>query len=223
MENNVEYNKILLSFAELLDNFIKLKIDINKQNLLKENSDLAKTKNPAPSYLRDSANDRIFPLDTVSIEKTSQDNKITNPVIHTGSYADELARMMNAVAVTIGKDIYFRHGSYRPESEEGRALLSHELTHVGQYEEKRIAEGIDKEELEKEAIESEKKEIYESDPVVSVKVGEKVYRIRKSGMRKVESLVTELLKEWIEKEKNLLSEEEYLNLLIAASEYMGEE
>ncbi|MEE0999379.1 MAG: DUF4157 domain-containing protein [Treponemataceae bacterium] len=31
---------------------------------------------------------------------------------------------------TLGKDIYFRNKAYKPETEEGRKILAHELTHI---------------------------------------------------------------------------------------------
>ncbi len=52
--------------------------------------------------------------------------------IHTGSYAGQMNRDLNARAFTIGNDIYFNQGQYQPASESGRRLLAHELTHVVQ-------------------------------------------------------------------------------------------
>lgn len=53
--------------------------------------------------------------------------------IHTGSRADRAARAVNAEAFTLGSDVVFRRGTYRPDSEAGRHLLAHELTHVLQH------------------------------------------------------------------------------------------
>jgi Domain of unknown function (DUF4157) len=50
--------------------------------------------------------------------------------VHTGSRAAESARAVNAVAYTVGKDIVFDEGAYRPEADDGRRLIAHELTHV---------------------------------------------------------------------------------------------
>lgn len=52
--------------------------------------------------------------------------------VHTGGDADRLSRSLGADAFTTGSDIYFRHGEYRPETEAGKELLAHELTHVAQ-------------------------------------------------------------------------------------------
>jgi hypothetical protein len=50
--------------------------------------------------------------------------------VHTDDPADALARGHRAVAVTIGSDVFFRRGEYRPEDQRGFALLAHEATHV---------------------------------------------------------------------------------------------
>ncbi|WP_447979264.1 eCIS core domain-containing protein [Candidatus Nitrospira bockiana] len=54
--------------------------------------------------------------------------------IHTGSGAAESANALNAQAFTIGQDIVFGEGEFRPDTEGGQALLAHELTHVVQQE-----------------------------------------------------------------------------------------
>ena len=59
-------------------------------------------------------------------------NDFTNVKIHTDSEAIQLSRSFNAKAFTVGSDIYFNQGQYRPASSEGRHLLAHELTHVVQ-------------------------------------------------------------------------------------------
>jgi hypothetical protein len=52
--------------------------------------------------------------------------------VHTGPQADEAARSIDATAFTLGTDIVFKSGSYRPGTSAGRKLLAHELTHVVQ-------------------------------------------------------------------------------------------
>lgn len=63
--------------------------------------------------------------------------------IHRDGYADQLAKTVNAVAFTTGTGIFFRSGRFDPSSSSGRGLLVHELTHVGQQLEGRVAKGID--------------------------------------------------------------------------------
>jgi hypothetical protein len=50
--------------------------------------------------------------------------------IHTGETAARSSRSINALAYTVGNDIVFGQGQYRPNTREGKRLLAHELTHV---------------------------------------------------------------------------------------------
>lgn len=52
--------------------------------------------------------------------------------IHTDSQAAKAARVINAHAFTLGRDIVFGGGEYRPGTSEGNRLLAHELVHVVQ-------------------------------------------------------------------------------------------
>ena len=52
--------------------------------------------------------------------------------IHSNSRSSDLARSVNARAFTLGRDIVFGKGEYRPESRDGARLLAHELAHVVQ-------------------------------------------------------------------------------------------
>lgn len=52
--------------------------------------------------------------------------------IHAAGQAAESARALNARAYTLGNDIVFGSGEYKPESENGKHLLAHELAHVVQ-------------------------------------------------------------------------------------------
>jgi hypothetical protein len=54
----------------------------------------------------------------------------SNVQIHTGDYAIQMSRELNAQAFTTGTDIYFNSGKYSPDSPEGKQLLAHELTHT---------------------------------------------------------------------------------------------
>jgi hypothetical protein len=52
--------------------------------------------------------------------------------VHADSRDGALAQRVNARAFTVGRDVFFAPGQYRPESYRGRHLLAHELTHVVQ-------------------------------------------------------------------------------------------
>ena len=50
--------------------------------------------------------------------------------VHTGSGAAALARAVSARAFTVGRDIFFASGEYRPDTPDGEALIAHEVAHV---------------------------------------------------------------------------------------------
>ena len=52
--------------------------------------------------------------------------------VHTDAEADRASKAISALAFTQGSDIFFREGHYQPDSNSGRELLAHELTHVVQ-------------------------------------------------------------------------------------------
>jgi hypothetical protein len=52
--------------------------------------------------------------------------------LHTDAKAAESARAVNAQAYTVGHDVMFAAGQYKPGTMNGNRLLAHELTHVVQ-------------------------------------------------------------------------------------------
>jgi 3D (Asp-Asp-Asp) domain-containing protein len=54
--------------------------------------------------------------------------------VHTDAKAAESARTVNALAYTVGNNIVFSSEQYRPETEAGKKLLAHELTHTLQQQ-----------------------------------------------------------------------------------------
>ncbi|WP_422104869.1 eCIS core domain-containing protein [Winogradskyella sp.] len=58
--------------------------------------------------------------------------------IHTDTQAIQMSRDLNAQAFTVGNDIYFNEGKYNPNSNSGKHLLAHELTHTLQQGEGKI-------------------------------------------------------------------------------------
>ena len=52
--------------------------------------------------------------------------------VHTGAEAARSAEAIGARAFTVGRDLVFAHGAYRPGQDEGRRLLAHELAHTVQ-------------------------------------------------------------------------------------------
>ena len=52
--------------------------------------------------------------------------------IHTDAESDQMNKALGAQAFAHGTDIYFKSGKFRPETNGGKVLLAHELTHVVQ-------------------------------------------------------------------------------------------
>lgn len=53
-------------------------------------------------------------------------------------HEDNRALALGAIALTQGSDIYFAPGQYRPDQQQGRELLGHELAHVDQQSRGRV-------------------------------------------------------------------------------------
>ncbi|CAN5180692.1 hypothetical protein BH09BAC6_BH09BAC6_30930 [soil metagenome] len=58
----------------------------------------------------------------------------SNVRLHTDSVAAKSAQSINALAYTSGNNIVFNSGQYSPESNSGKRLMAHELTHVVQQQ-----------------------------------------------------------------------------------------
>jgi hypothetical protein len=87
------------------------------------------------------ANDEINTIRSKSSSTIDTDTKdfmesrfatydFSNVRIHTDEMAARSAKSVNATAYTIGNDIMFDEGQYKPNTLEGRRLLAHELVHV---------------------------------------------------------------------------------------------
>src|SRR5262249_34337075 len=59
--------------------------------------------------------------------------------IHRDTPAQRASELLHANAFAFGQQVYFGAGSYVPESQGGRRLLAHELAHVVQQRQGRVA------------------------------------------------------------------------------------
>lgn len=180
----------------------------------KKETDFMEYKVQERTINRTIENDREFPLDNITIHTINTNENYDKAMIHTGMSADEFARSFHALALTIGKDIFFRNGAYKPETEEGQKLLAHELTHVEQNENKPFVENRTVDELEKEAEKREEEINNYDDPVIVKNIDGKNYSLRKSQWQKIKKMALEELEEMVENREANMSDEEYLNLLL---------
>jgi hypothetical protein len=58
------------------------------------------------------------------------DHDFSQVRVHTDAKASESAQTVDALAYTVGRDVVFASGQYTPDTQMGRGLLAHELTHV---------------------------------------------------------------------------------------------
>jgi hypothetical protein len=101
---------------------------------LQRSSTKAAGSNEVPNIVYDVLNSSGQPLDTQTRQlmepRFGQD--FSGVRVHTDGRAAESARAVNAIAYTVGRDVVFGAGQYRPATAAGRATLAHELTHVAQ-------------------------------------------------------------------------------------------
>ena|GEM_PF-1101107 len=72
------------------------------------------------------------PLPTATRQDMEADfgNDFSDVRVHTDSRAVQLSRQLGAKAFTKGQDLYFNANQYNPDSQDGKRLLAHELTHT---------------------------------------------------------------------------------------------
>jgi hypothetical protein len=71
-----------------------------------------------------------LPSDVVARLRTVVGPGVETIRVHDGDAADEAARTHRADAVTVGSEVFFRQGRFKPRDPAGFALLVHEATHV---------------------------------------------------------------------------------------------
>src|ERR1051325_10225721 len=83
----------------------------------------------APPIVEDVLRSSGQPLDaaTRAYMEPRFGHNFSNVRVHTNA---EAAQSINAWAFTVGQDVVFDAGRYRPDTEAGRRLLAHELTHT---------------------------------------------------------------------------------------------
>ncbi len=165
--------------------------------------------------------DRSHPVDTVIINNFNRKNgtNLESVKMIYGPSSDEYTRSHHALAIAVADMIYFRNGAYKPETEEGRKLIAHELTHVAQNQDKENYRNVSKEEKESEAEAVEQSEVYNPDKLVKKMIGGKEYLLKESVWKKIEKDARRKLEEKIIGLEHKMPEQEYLKLLLKYEEW----
>ena len=220
-----DYEKLL----EYLINIVKIAKDSNGNIFqIKENS-YTKKENSFMEYKlkektvsRNINNDRVFPVDNQTLDEFYNETEMNldYAIIHTGSYADELTRSLHTLALTVREDIYFRNKAYKPETEEGRKILAHELTHIHQQKKDILKGETTKESLEKEAENTEKLFEHQTENIKTVKIGNNVYKLNEHEYKKFMQDTKNIIEEELEAKLRRLNEKEALKLLYTYKEML---
>lgn len=109
---------------------------------------------------------------------------------------------------------------YQPETEEGRKLIAHELTHVAQNKLKNENINTTKEELEQEAEKEEIKEQYNPEKFVTINVKNITYKVTKKNAQIIDYYAEQELENWVQREIEYLPKEKALQLLINYKNYL---
>ena len=92
----------------------------------------------SPQFSSQLANTRggghVMPTETQSFMESRFGRDFSHVRLHTDGTAADMSAGIQAKAFTHGSDIYFNRGEYSPNTEGGRRLLAHELTHTVQQE-----------------------------------------------------------------------------------------
>ncbi len=112
--------KDIIKFLDILNEKIReARKSRGMSELAKRVAGMIKVQHTLPHTPCISDEDRKIPLESVSREEFRMKNgaELDRPLIHYGSYANELTRSRNLIALAIGSDIYIRGGHYKPETE----------------------------------------------------------------------------------------------------------
>jgi hypothetical protein len=92
------------------------------------------TASQSPVHINNAMSSGGRPLDnkTRIFFEPRMNRDFGNVRVHTDSSANHSAQTIDAKAYTLGNNIVFGSGEYKPESDSGRHLIAHELAHVVQ-------------------------------------------------------------------------------------------
>lgn len=118
----------------------------------------------------------------------------------------------------LGTDIFFRNGAYRPETEDGRKILAHELTHVAQNKKREEYRGASREKLEGEAEAAEKLFERQGERTKTIKIENIVYKLSEREYNKFMEELKDRVEAELERKLGRVDGEERAKLLYAYKE-----
>ena len=216
-----KYKKLLYLLLDDINLSQKTAVPLNKSKtrilLNKKETELIEYSVIEKILYRNHENDRIIPVDTLTLNVFNRKTKsnVETAEIHYGPNSDELARSHHAKALTIGYAIYFRSNAYKPETEEGRKTLLHELTHVAQNKEDILEGQRPVNELEREAVAAEKSAEYNPEKYRELVFNGKTYSVSEKQYRQIMNAIKENVEYAVEHNTGNYREEEYLKILLA--------
>ncbi|MGI5453421.1 eCIS core domain-containing protein [Streptomyces sp. CA-249302] len=102
-----------------------------EQRRRKRKERAAKSRTPEPKNIVSGAGQPLDPGLRRELEE-QLGHDLGRVRLHTGRDAGQLTELLGADAVAVGQDVFFREGAFRPGTDEGRRLLTHELQHTVQ-------------------------------------------------------------------------------------------
>lgn len=197
---------------------------LRKKNITKQVENKFAEYSILENYLRRISsrnNDRVIPItnETLNEFNLKTGSNVEKAVAYYGANSDEMARAYHANAITIGNAIFFRNGAYKPETEEGRKTLAHELTHVQQNKEDILEGQRPIEELEKEAEKTEIIEEYNPDPKIKKVINGKEYYLTSKQLKSINEDIVRDIGTWVDSQEYQMTEEDFFKLLLKYEEF----
>lgn len=98
----------------------------------KENADKTTVSEQTENYANNLSGGKSLENEEKHFFESKMGYDFSNVKIHTDSAANESAKNISALAYTHGNNIVFGSGTYQPNTDAGKKIMAHELTHVVQ-------------------------------------------------------------------------------------------
>ncbi|MEP6930656.1 MAG: DUF4157 domain-containing protein [Flavobacterium sp.] len=136
-ENEIQEKPLAESITPVLQLQPIQKCDCEDENVQKKDEDEGQTDASVNSNFESQLNSSksggtALSKDTKTEMESGFGADFSNVRIHNDSNAVQMSREIGAQAFATGNDIYFNEGKYDPNSQSGKHLLAHELTHTVQ-------------------------------------------------------------------------------------------